>query len=213
LWHWQAPHPEWKPGEDWDQIVSSYAIDDGTRLLLFDPLALPAEIEELAAGRETAVVLTAPWHDRDAEAVAKKLDAPVYAPPPDTQDDLMRKFGVTAEQAAGGSPDLAWLRSDDTVEGHLFAVGDRLPMGPEVLRGSGHNDVVLWIEDRRAAVVGDTLVDFGDGLEIPTGWLGQGVTKEQVVAELRPLLERPIELVLAAHGGPADRAALERALA
>ena len=42
LWHWQAPHPDWEPTEPWDQNVSSYAIDDGERLLLFDPLARPA---------------------------------------------------------------------------------------------------------------------------------------------------------------------------
>ena len=56
LWHWEAPHPEWEPGEPWDRVVSSYAIDDGERLLLFDPLAVPSEIEELAAGRELVVV-------------------------------------------------------------------------------------------------------------------------------------------------------------
>jgi tetratricopeptide (TPR) repeat protein len=67
LWHWQAPHPGWEPSEPWEQEVSSYAIDDGERLLLFDPLGLPSEIEELAAERETAIVLTAPWHERDAE--------------------------------------------------------------------------------------------------------------------------------------------------
>ena len=50
LWHWEAPHPDWQPGEPWNQVVSSYAIDDGDRLLLFDPMALPGEIEELAAG-------------------------------------------------------------------------------------------------------------------------------------------------------------------
>ena len=32
LWHWEAPHPEWAPGEPGDQVVSSYAIDDGERL-------------------------------------------------------------------------------------------------------------------------------------------------------------------------------------
>ena len=66
LWHWQAPHPGWEPSEPWDQNVSSYAIDDGERLLLFDPIAPPSEIETLATERETAVVLTAPWHERDA---------------------------------------------------------------------------------------------------------------------------------------------------
>ena len=52
VWHWEARHPEWSPGEEWDELVSSYAIDDGERLLLFDPLAVPTEIEALAADRE-----------------------------------------------------------------------------------------------------------------------------------------------------------------
>ena len=38
------------------------------------------------------------------------------------------------------------------------------------------------------------------------------MTREQVVEGLRPLLELPVEHVLATHGGPYDRAALERAL-
>jgi hypothetical protein len=41
----------------------------------------------------------------------------------------------------------------------------------------------------------------------------RGVTREQVAAGLRPLLDRPVEHVLATHGGRCDRAALERALA
>jgi hypothetical protein len=57
--------------------VSSYAIDDGERLLLFDPLAVPGELEDRAARRETAIVLTAPWHDRDGESLVERLGAPV----------------------------------------------------------------------------------------------------------------------------------------
>ena len=41
---------------------------------------------------------------------------------------------------------------------------------------------------------------------------GFGVTREEIAAGLRPLLELPVEPVLATHGGPTDRAALERAL-
>ncbi len=44
LWHWQARHPAWRSSEPWDQNVSSYAIDDDERLLLFDPLGVPSEI-------------------------------------------------------------------------------------------------------------------------------------------------------------------------
>ena len=66
MWHWEAPHPDWKPGEEWYQVVSSYAIDDGGRLLLLDPLAPPGLVDELAAEREAAIVLTCSWHARDA---------------------------------------------------------------------------------------------------------------------------------------------------
>jgi hypothetical protein len=68
LWHWQAPHPQWESGAPWGPEVSSYAIDDGRRLLFFDPIAPPSELEALAADRETAIVLTCPWHERDSRA-------------------------------------------------------------------------------------------------------------------------------------------------
>ena len=212
LWHWRAAHPDWSPGEPWEQDVSSYALEDGTRLLLFDPLATPSEILRLAAGRETVIVLTAPWHERDARDLVERLGVPVYAPPADTAEDLMRKYGVTAEQAGDGSPDLAWLRSGGA-EAHWYGAGDRLPLGIEAFAGREHNDLVLWIENRRAVVAGDSLADFGDGIAIHAEWLRKGVTREQVAAGLRPLLGLPVEVVLPAHGAPTDRAALERALA
>jgi hypothetical protein len=71
-------------GERWPQEVSSYAIDDGERLLLFDPLAVPDALLALAREREPVIVLTAPWHERDAQALVERLDAAVFAPPPDT---------------------------------------------------------------------------------------------------------------------------------
>jgi glyoxylase-like metal-dependent hydrolase (beta-lactamase superfamily II) len=212
LWHWESPHPDWEPSEPWSQEVSSYAIDDGNRLLLFDPLGVPSELEELTADREPVVVLTNPWHERDTQSLVKQLDAPVFAPPPDSQEDLMQKYGVTAEQAAGGSPDLAWLRAADAVKKHWISAGARLPIGLEAFPGREHNDLVLWVESHNAVIAGDTLVDFGRGLEVPAEWLRDGVTREQVVEGLRPLLELPVELVLPTHGAPTDRAALERAL-
>jgi glyoxylase-like metal-dependent hydrolase (beta-lactamase superfamily II) len=211
LWHWEAPHPEWSSGEAWPQVVSSYAVDDGERLLLFDPIAPPGEIEELAATRQVVVVLTAPWHERDTRDLVERLGAPVYTPPPDTQDDLMEKFGVTAEQAAGGSPDVAWLLAGDSFKAHTYLAGDRLAVGVEAFPGREHNDLVLWIESHRTVISGDTLVDFGQGFQI-ADWLRAGVTREQVAEGLRPLLALPVEHVLATHGGPTARAALERAL-
>ena len=209
LWHWEAPHPEWTPGERWPQEVSSYAIDDGEHLLLFDPLAVPDALLALAREREPVIVLTAPWHERDAQALVERLNAAVFAPPPDTAQDLIDKYGITAEQAGDGSPDLVWLRSGGG-NAHWYAAGDRLPIGIEAYAGREHNDLVLWIESVRAVVAGDSLADFGTGIAL-NEWLRRGVTREQVVEGLRPLLALPVEVVLPAHGTPTDRAALERA--
>jgi glyoxylase-like metal-dependent hydrolase (beta-lactamase superfamily II) len=83
----------------------------------------------------------------------------------------------------------------------------------EAFPGQKPNDLVLWIESKRTVIAGDTLVDFGNELEINERWLQQQrASREQVVEGLRPLLELPIEHVLATHGGPHGRAALERAL-
>ena len=104
LWHWKAPHPQWEPTEPWDRNVSSYAMDDGERLQLFDPLGVPSELEALAAERDTAIVLTAPWHERDAEGLVERLRVPVYTPLPDSAQFLMDTYGLTAEQAGDGAP-------------------------------------------------------------------------------------------------------------
>lgn len=135
LWHWRAAHPDWSSSEPWGQEVSSYAIDDGTRVLLFDPLGVPDDIFDLAAEREPVIVLTAPWHERDARDLVERLGAPVYAPPPDTAEDLMQKYTVTAEQAGDGSPDLAWLRSG-SAEVHWYAAGDPCRSGSRRTQGA-----------------------------------------------------------------------------
>jgi glyoxylase-like metal-dependent hydrolase (beta-lactamase superfamily II) len=211
LWHWQAPHPEWTPGERWPQEVSSCAIDDGARLLLFDPLAVPDELLGLAADRDPVVVLTAPWHERDTQRLVERLGAPVYTPLPDTAEDLMRKYGITAEQAGEGSPDLAWLFRQNKGEARPYSPGDRLPFGIEAFAGRHHNDLVLWVDRVGAVISGDTLIDFGRGFEL-NDYLRGGVTREEVAERLRPLLEHPVEVVLSAHGAPTSRAELERAL-
>jgi len=212
LWHWTAPHPDWEEGEPWDPNVSSYATDDGERLLLFDPIAPPSELEERAGERETAIVLTAPWHERDSRGLVERLGVPVYTARPASAEDLMQTFGLTAEQAGDGSPDIVWLLREGIGEARVYSAGDRLDVGVEAFRGHKANDLVLWVEGHRAVVAGDTLADHGNGLAINERWLPQGVTREQVADGLRPLLELPVEHVLATHGGPFDRAALERAL-
>jgi glyoxylase-like metal-dependent hydrolase (beta-lactamase superfamily II) len=188
LWHWETSHPDWTPGNPDDEgaKVTSYAIDDGERLLLLDPLALPREIDELAADRETAIVLTCAWHERDARSLAERLGAAVFVPSPEEGDPIQGR--------------------------QLFSAGDRLPVGVEAFPGKDENDLVLWVESRRALAFGDTLIERGGVLQIPADWLSEGVTREQVVAILHSLLDLPVELLLPTHGAPTDRAALEHAL-
>jgi hypothetical protein len=189
VWWWEAVHPEWTDEdaatEDWGPDVSSYAFDDGERLLLVDPTAPPPEVDALAAERETAIVLTCPWHARVAPELVGRYGAALYAPRPDRGDPA----------------------------GEVFAAGDRLPVGVEALAGMEPNDLVLWLPAFAALVAGDTLIDRGRGLEFPRDWANKGVPADEILATLQPLLGLPVELVLPTHGQPTDRAGLERALA
>jgi glyoxylase-like metal-dependent hydrolase (beta-lactamase superfamily II) len=185
IWHWQAPHPEWNArGAAWGRVVSSYAIELDDGLILFDPLAVPGELEE----RATAIVLTCPWHRRDAPSLAERLGLPIYVPPPDPPDP-------------------------DPVKGEVFQAGDRLPVGVEAFPGRELNDPVLWIESRQALVAGDSLIERDKGLEFPRDWAPEDASPDQLLESMQPLLELPVELVLPTHGEPTDRAALQRALA
>ena len=94
----------------------------------------------------------------------------------------------------------------------LHAPGDALPDGMVAYPSPDPDDAVFWIPAHRALVFGDSLVDRGQGLEIPATWAEPGFTRDDWAAVLRPLLELPVELALPTHGPPADRAALERAL-
>jgi hypothetical protein len=202
VWHWQSPHPAWDGEEGWPELVSSYGIELGDDFVLFDPLSVPDELRE----RATAVVLTAPYHERDA----RRLDLPVHTPPADTWQDWVEKFGIDPDRVRGmESEDLAWLRAGEG-EGHFHGPG-AWPFGIEASAGREDNDLILWLPRIGAIVTGDSLSDFGHGLDI---WIGdrKHVSRDDVAQRLRPLLDLPVELVLPAHGEPTDRAALERAL-
>ena len=144
----------------------------------------PVGVPDELREQAAAVVLTCQWHRRDAS----QLGLPIYTPPPDDHDP-------------------------DPVRGEVFRAGDRLPVGVLAFEGFEPLDLVLYVESRRAVVVGDTLVDRGDGLQLHPEWPGPGVDRDRVIAALRPLLDYPIDVVLPTHAAPTDRAALERALA
>jgi hypothetical protein len=203
IWHWRSPHPDWDEQQWWPELVSSYAIEVGGDLILFDPLAVPDRLRE----RASAVVLTAPYHERDT----RRLNLPVHTPPADTWEDWVEKFGADPERVRGlESEDLAWLRTGDG-HGQFHGPGP-WPFGIHAYAAREDNDLVLWMPAIRTIVTGDSLSDFGAGLDIQLGGR-KHVDRAAVVSRLRPLLDLPLELVLPAHGEPTGRAALERVLA
>jgi hypothetical protein len=143
LWHWQAPHPDWDKEKWWPELVSSYGIELGDDFVLFDPLAVPDELRE----RATAVVLTAPYHERDA----RRLGLPVHTPPADTWQDWVEKFGIDPDRVRGmESEDLAWLRAGEG-EGHFHGPG-AWPFGITAYAGREDNDLILWLPSINAIV-------------------------------------------------------------
>jgi glyoxylase-like metal-dependent hydrolase (beta-lactamase superfamily II) len=188
LWHWTRNHPQWteaddRAGHQWGPEVSSYAFALANRMVLIDPVIPEGGLEGLRAGREPVTVLTCPWHARDAQ----KLEAPLYAPPPELGDPK-------------------------PLPAKTYTAGEILDLGITALAGLEPIDFVLWIESYRALVFGDTLVDLGNGLELPEDWGPSDVSHPEVLRSLSSLLDLPIELALPTHGAPADRAAFERAV-
>ena len=176
--YWTATHPEW------EGPVSAYAIDDGERPILIDPIAVPDDVRALFASREVITVLTSTWHERDAAS----LGFHVWAPAPDRPEDQLvpatryaigdSLFGMEAFPAVKASSTSCYgtsgfVRSSPAIRWSTWATGWRFPQ-------VGCRKASQSSRSRRG---------------------------------LRPLLDKPVEFVLPTHGDPADRAALERALA
>jgi hypothetical protein len=127
LWHWKAVHPDWTPKDGgptgWDQEVSSYAYDAGGMLVLFDPQSPPQLVDELASGKQVAVVLTCSWHARSAEELRERLGASVWSPGSD--DELPE--GVQAYDGGEDEEAAFWIAEHGAVvTGDGLIVRERL---------------------------------------------------------------------------------------
>ena len=204
LWHWTAPHPDWKPtnrGKDglgWDEIVSCYALITDGAFVLIDP-QLPTDEDDtrrfwealdrdVEAHGPPAIVISIHWHARSAQEIAERYaGSTIWAP---------------AGAPKGKIPST-----------HTYAGGDRLPAGIEAFDLGKVEEVALYLPSHKALIFGDVILD---GVRIcPESWLGKRTTRKDAAEALRPLLEMDVELVLLTHGGPvADdaREKLERAL-
>ncbi|MGH3103970.1 MAG: hypothetical protein ACRDN6_07745 [Gaiellaceae bacterium] len=208
LWRWTAPHPEWTPEEGgptgWDEEVGCVLCIAQDAIVLIDPLvpsgepdrfwaALDRDVEQWA--RPVHVLLTVSWHERSAQAMVDRYGGRLWA----------HERVLQAEGSFGA-------RVTDP-----FRDGAALPGGVEAFDASRSDEVVYWLPEHGALVPGDVLLGGGGGdLRLcPESWLPAGVGYPQLQAALRPLLDRPIELVLVSHGEPVlegGRDALARAL-
>jgi len=192
LWRWTAPHPEWKPsdsegGEGWEREVGCVYLEAADAVVLIDPLIpsapdeherflthLRADVER--ADTPVAIMLTVAAHERSAPELAERFGAEVWA-----HEREVKRWGAKADRV-------------------FLSVAD-LPGGVTALEAAF--EIVFWIPAHAALVAGDILLgQDGGGVRVcPDSWLGPW-SREDVRAELRPLLDLPIERILPAHGAP-----------
>ena len=127
-------------------------------------------------------MLTAPWHERDAQSLVERLGVPVYYAA--ARHRAVPHGHVRPHRRAGrrrqSRPCLAAPRQRKARHARIRpATGCRSVS--TCSPGHKANDTVLWVESQRAVISGDTLVDFGLGLEINERWLRPGVTREEIV--------------------------------
>ena len=186
LWHWTAPHPEWKPGGAWERDVGCVYWEAGDAVVLVDPLvptddadrarfleALDRDVERVAL--PVAILLTCEWHARSQAELAERYDARVFTPP-------------TAGRLPGDATAL-----DVPEEVVYWLPGARALVPGDALLGTPNGLTVC-----------------------PASWFDDRGGIDELARALRPLLDLPVERVLTTHGPPvlADgHAALARALA
>ena len=190
LWIWRDAHPEWEPGLQWSEVVTSTCVASGGEVALLDPLAPAADAadvwDRLDERPPTMVVILKPDHVRDVDLLVGRYGCRAFGP--------------------------HWLWRDNIPETELEGIqpGDELPGGLVALYdGRGRVETPLWLPEQRALV-------FADGMTAPGGELlvwGTPWHEARVLPALRALLDLPFEHVIVSHGAPLhDRAAFERAL-
>jgi glyoxylase-like metal-dependent hydrolase (beta-lactamase superfamily II) len=165
--------------DEWEEEVGSVVLDSPDGLILIDPLDPPGELR-----RPEHILLTVFWHGRSTG-----------------------KLGAGRVWASSRSAGPLRNRGVDVTD--VFRAGDELPAGIQAFQTARANEVVFWLPEQRAVVVGDVLLGAGarprptrEALRLcPERWLGKK-THDDLRESLRPLPELPVERVLPGHGEP-----------
>ena len=165
--------------DHWEEDVGSLAVQTSDGLVLIDPIDPPSEV---AAADH--VLITVYWHGRSTGTLgAKRVWASARSERP------LKSRGIEVTDP--------------------FRAGNALPGGIRAFQTARSAEVVYWLPDQRAVVVGDVLLGAGakprptsEPLRLcPERWLGKG-THDDLRRTLRPLLDLPVERVLVSHGEP-----------
>ena len=201
IWRWTARHPEWHPGV-FGAEVASFALPDGGRTLLVDPLAPEDDdgfwtrLDGVVTGPVT-VLITIGYHVRSTEAVcARYPGAAVYG-----HRNAGRRL---ADRSAFHE-----LAPDSTPPGvRAYHIGR--PRRAEL---------PVLVESHAALAFGDAIVGTDDGLRM---WCNEPLDErrlrfyaERFAPTVVPLLDEPFDHVLVTHGPAAvggGRAALRAAV-
>jgi hypothetical protein len=192
LWLWRQPHPDWRPGFDWEPEVTSVAVESRGAAVVVDPLAPPPGQREVWARLDAlepdAAVVLKPDHVRDVDLFVRWYGARAYGPYLFRRDDVPHT-------------ELEPVRPGDELPGGLQAHYD----------GRGMMETPIYLPEQRALVFADALTAPGGELRV---W-GTPWHEQRTLPALRELLALPFEHVLVAHGEPVHGrsdfvAALER---
>ena len=192
LWRWVARHPDAtedptpESTADWPPEVGSVAYAAADALVFVDPLVAEGD-SELWSALDGLV-------EAHGRRVAVLTTVPWHRR---SRQAFVDRYGASTSRARR-----------------------TLPAGVETITIQGAGETMVWLPQAQALVPGDRMLGDGrGGLRLcPASWLGylrSGVDLPELADALRPLLELPVELVLATHGEPVlsgGREAIARAI-
>jgi len=146
LWRWTAAHPEWKPEDDWDEIVGAALYVLPAAAVLFDPL-LPRDgreeflewLDARIADRAVSVLTTIRWHRRDRLRLAERY----------------RGSSARAWNAVPTGVEPRWLKGAGEIVFWLPGVATLIP-GDSLIAPEGKLRLcpASWLEDERVDLAG-----------------------------------------------------------
>ena len=192
LHRWTARHPDADPSPDpgspadWGPDVGCVAYEAPDALVLVDPL-VPDDRADLRDALDALV-------RRHGRRVALLTTLQFHRR---SREELAARYDASTSRARA-----------------------TLPEGVETVQIKGAGETMVWLPEPRALVPGDRLIGADNGglrlcAESWLRYLPSGMRAPELREALRPLLDLPVEMVLASHGEPVlrgGRDAIARAL-